>query len=1737
MVARRTAIPRHLVRDVAVLALSLFAVTCSGDKTTQPPPGPTQLVFKISPTSNTAGATFSPSVVVEAHDADGNLVSDFTGQVALTILTNPGGGTLSGTTSINAIGGVATFSSLSINKSGSGYRLQAASGSLTAAQSTLFDINAGPAFKLTFSNVPASFSAGVSFAVTVTALDQLDNVATDFTGQVTLALTATGGATLSGTTIVTASGGIANFVNLTIDKVGTGFSFTATGGGLTGGTSGAFNVSPGPATDLVITGQPSNTVAGANIAPAVAVTAHDGMGNVATAFTGSVCLAITSGSGSPGATLSGTTCVAAAAGVAAFGNLTIDKAGTGYTLSATAATLTSATTAPFDVAAGAATVLVYLVAPSSSFAGAAITPAVQVAAEDGHGNVVTSFTGNVAIAIGTNPAGGTLSGTTTVVAAAGIATFLNLSLDKAGTGYTLAASTSGLTATTSGAFNILSGAGAKLLFVVQPPPSVAAGAAMSPAVQVAVHDTLGNTATDFNGPISIAIANNPAGGTLSGTTTVSAVAGVATFATLNIDKVGVGYTLSASASVLSAATSTSFDVVPGPASKLVYTQQPSNATAGAGIAPAVSVTAVDAGGNLVSGFTGLVTVTLTTGTGNPAATLSGTNSVSAIAGVATFSNLSIDKVGNGYTLDAASSGLTGVTSNGFNIAAGAATQLVFSAEPSTAAGGATIAPAVTVTALDAQQNIATGFTGNITMSITGGTGTGGANLSGTLSVAAVSGVASFSTLSIDKAGAGYTLTAASGGLTSATSAAFDVVIGAATKLVFTAQPSDLITGGTMTPAVQVTAQDAGGNPVLSFTGDVTLSIGTNPSGGTLSGTTTVAAVAGVAGFSTLSIDKSGTGYTLASAASGLTAATSATFNVSAGAATHLLFTVQPATGPAGIAITPAVEVTAFDSLDNVATGFTGNVAMAIGTNPSAGILSGTTSVAAVAGVATFASLKIDKMGSGYTLIASSSGLTSIQSAAFDVLVGTATKLAFTVQPVNTAAGAAITPAIQVTAQDAAGNPVPSFAGSITLAIKSGTGTSGATLRGTTTVGAVSGVATFSTLSINKSGNGYVLNASSTGLTGASSSSFNITPGPAVSLAFIVQPAVSQKAGSSLTPTIRVAAVDSMLNTVTTFTSNITMAIGNNAGTPVPGTLTGTVIVKASAGVSSFNSLKINKVGTGYTLAASATGLLSATSTPFNVTPGNATLLTFTTPPVSTTSLTTMAPVAVTAFDAQGNVATGFTNNITMAIGTNPIFPNTPTLSGTLTVKAVAGVSSFTTLKIDSVANGYTLRATSSGLTAAISPSFDITNGSTLNFTVQPSAVNMGAAITPAVQVTAKDNIGNVLTAFTGNVTVAIAGGTGTAGAALGGTKTVAAVAGVATFSTLTIDKAGIGYKLTAASAGFTTGTSNAFTVNSTVGAATKLGFTVQPSTTPAGSTIIPGVVVAVQDAAGNTVTGLTGTVTIAFGSNPTGALLGGTTTVNVNAGLASFANLTISKAGTYTLTATTSLGLTPATSVSFTITTAATTHFAFTVQPSTTTAGANITPAVQVTAQNSSNVTVTSFTGPVTLAIAAGTGATGATLGGTVTVNAVNGVATFANLVLTKAGTGYKLTASSAGVAGATSASFAINPDVATTLHFAAQPTTTTANTIITPAVTVDARDQFNNLVKTFVGNVTVAITAGTGPGGAVLSGTKTVAAIAGVATFSDLSINLVGSGNTAYRLSATAGGLTAATSNAFSIN
>src|SRR2546422_10615613 len=302
------------------------------------------------------------------------------------------------------------------------------------------------------------------------------------------------------------------------------------------------------------------------------------------------------------------------------------------------------------------------------------------------------------------------------------------------------------------------------------------------------------------------------------------------------------------------------------------------------------------------------------------------------------------------------------------------TTLFRSVQPSTTTAGAAISPPVQLTAQDGLGNTVTGFTGNVTLATTPGTGRSGAGPSGTTTTAAVAGVAPFSAIDIDKSGTGYRLSATATGLAGTTSSSFTITAGSAAQLGFTTQPSSTTAEAAITPAVQVTARDALGNTVPGFTGAVAVTIGANPAGGTLSGTTTVAAVAGVATFSNLAVDQSGSGYTLTAAASGLTGATSAPFTITVRAATRLAFTVQPGTTTAGATVAPAGPPTPAGAPGDPPAGFTGEWTGAVGANPAGGAPSGPATGAAGARVATFSTLSIDKSGTGYTLAATATGL-------------------------------------------------------------------------------------------------------------------------------------------------------------------------------------------------------------------------------------------------------------------------------------------------------------------------------------------------------------------------------------------------------------------------------------------------------------------------------------------------------------------------------------------------------------------------------------------------------------------------------------------------------------------------------------------------------------------------------------------------------------------------------------------
>ena len=987
-------------------------------------------------------------------------------------------------------------------------------------------------------------------------------------------------------------------------------------------------------------------------------------------------------------------------------------------------------------------------------------------------------------------------------------------------------------------------------------------------------------------------------------------------------------------------------------------------------------------------------------------------------------------------------------------------------------------------------------------------------------------MATFSGVSINKAGTGYTLTATSSGLTSATSTAFNVTVGAAAKLAFGTQPS-ATAGGVAIPTFTVLVQDAGGNTVTASTAAITIAIGTNPSGGALSGTLTHAAVAGVATFSGVSIDKAGTAYTLTATSSGLTSATSTAFNVTVGATGKLAFGTQPSATTAGVAI-PDFTVQVEDAGGNLITASTASITIAIGNNPSGGALSGTLTHAAVAGVATFSGVSINKAGNPYTLTATSSGLASATSTAFNITAGAATHLVFTVQPTNATAGAPIAPAVTVKAEDALGNVDTTYANPVGLSIKATTGTAGAVLTGGTAVAAVAGVATYSVLSINLAGAGYVLTAGD-GTLSVDSSAFNIAAGAATQLVFTVQP-TNATAGTAIAPAVTVKAEDALGNVSTTYARTIALTIKATTGTP-GAVLTGVAAVFAVGGVATFGALSINLAGAGYVLTASD-GTLSAGSSAFNITAGAATHLVFTVQPTNATAGAAIAPaVTVKAEDALGNVDTTYAKPVGLSIKATTGTAGA-VLTGGTAVAAVAGVATFGALSINLAGTGYVLTA-GDGTLSLDSSAFSIAAGAAthLVFTVQPANAVPGTIMAP-VTVKAEDALGNVDTTYAKPVGLSIKASTGTAGAALVGGTAVAAVAGAVTFNSLSINLAGAGYVLTA-SDGTLNVDSTAFTI--AAGVATHLVFTVQPTNATAGTAIAPAVTVKAEDALGNVNTTYTGNVglVITTATGTGGAVLTGGAAVPAVAGVATFSGLSINLVGTsYTLTAS-SIGLTSASSSPFNITADAATHLVFTVQPANAVAGTPIAPAVTVKAEDAFSNVNTTYTGNVGLVITSGTGTLGAVLTGVTAVPAVAGVATFNGLSITLAGTGYTLTASSVGLTSATSGPFNITAGAATHLVFTVQPANAVAGTPIAPAVTVKAEDAFGNVNPTYTGNVGLVITSGTGTGGAVLTGGAAVPAVAGVATFSGLFINLAGA---SYTLTASSVGLTSATSGPFSI-
>ncbi len=432
------------------------------------------LSFLSVPSSSASGAPMAP-VQVQVLDTSGQPDSSSTDPVTIALAQNPGGASLDGTVTVNAVNGVATFSNLQIDTSipTQGFALVATSGNATSPPSSPLLVTPGP-YQLAFtSKFNTNVKAGASLGnVTVQVEDQNDlPVSVNGSPQVTLYLkTNATGATLQGTTTATLVDGKATFTGLSITKTGD-YSL-----GVSSPTAATSFLMPGVSTDITVTNAAPATVAfvtppldvdtgqpiNAGLNPAgVSVSVLDAYGNPVLDSQPVVTMALAASS-NPGK-LTGTTAVQAVAGVATFKDLSIDAGGTSYALDASLEGSAPVASAPFNVGVGTApTHLVFTQMATSIVPDGGNLPKIVVSVEDTNGHVVqddntTQVT--IKLAIPAGGLGGNLYGVLTEPVQNGVAVFDKLYIQqvalqgKTSTSFNLVASstnhTSLATATTS----------------------------------------------------------------------------------------------------------------------------------------------------------------------------------------------------------------------------------------------------------------------------------------------------------------------------------------------------------------------------------------------------------------------------------------------------------------------------------------------------------------------------------------------------------------------------------------------------------------------------------------------------------------------------------------------------------------------------------------------------------------------------------------------------------------------------------------------------------------------------------------------------------------------------------------------------------------------------------------------------------------------------------------------------------------------------------------------------------------------------------------------------------------------------------------------------------------------------------------------------------------------------------------------------------------------------------------
>lgn len=338
----------------------------------------------------------------------------------------------------------------------------------------------------------------------------------------------------------------------------------------------------------------------------------------------------------------------------------------------------------------------------------------------------------------------------------------------------------------------VSGCGGAESTVTQPPVATVARVEISPAGSFALisgaNATLSAQALSSNGQVvsgqSITwTSSDPAIATVVGGVVTGALVGTA-----NISARAAGVS----------SPSVTVTVSPGLASKLTIRIQPSGAASQATFTTQPVIELRDAAGNVATAATASVTAALATGGG----TLSGALSTAAVNGVAVFTSLSLSGVVGDRILTFSSPGLASVTSAPFVLLAGAPRALAVRTQPVAGTAYARFNTAAAIEVRDADGNLAT-----LNAPVSASIASGGGALGGTLSLIPQAGVATFTDLTIAGTAGPRTLAFSAAGLTSVTTASFDVAAAPPAVLTLTPATAALsgFTGRTTAPAaVQVT---------------------------------------------------------------------------------------------------------------------------------------------------------------------------------------------------------------------------------------------------------------------------------------------------------------------------------------------------------------------------------------------------------------------------------------------------------------------------------------------------------------------------------------------------------------------------------------------------------------------------------------------------------------------------------------------------------------------------------------------------------------------------------------------------------------------------------------------------------------------------------------------------------------------------------------------------------------------